>query len=133
MKRIVVIIEKSKNHYGGYAENVEGLYAAGNTPDEVKKDFLRAIELFKEANDEKYWPAILKGKYEITYKMDIPAFLATYSGIFTKSAIERLTGINRVQLTHYASGFRNPRLDKRKKIEQAIYNLADDLKQIHLI
>ncbi len=133
MEKIVVIIGKSKNHYGGYAENVEGLYAAGDTPDEVKKDFLNAIELFKEANDKKYWPAALKGDYEIEYKLDIPAFLATYSGIFTKSAIERLTGINRVQLAHYASGFRNPRSDKRRKIEQAIYTLADELKEVHLV
>ncbi len=133
MAKIIVIIEKSKNHYGGYAENVEGLYAAGNTPEEVKEDFLNAIKLYKAANDKKHWPAILKGKYEIEYKFDIPAFLAIYSGIFTKSAIERLTGISRVQLSHYTSGFRNPRPDKRRKIEQAIYTLADDLKRVHLV
>jgi predicted RNase H-like HicB family nuclease len=133
MEKIIVVIEKSKNHYGGYAENVEGLYAAGNTPEEVKKDFLIAIELFKEANDKEYWPAILNGEYEIEYKMDVPTFMAVYSDIFTKSAIERLTGINRVQLTHYTSGFRNPRSDKRQKIQQAIYTLADDLKRIHLV
>jgi predicted RNase H-like HicB family nuclease len=133
MKKIIVVIERSKNHYGGYAENVEGLYAAGNNPEEVKVDFLNAIELFKEANDRKHWPAILKGAYEIEYKMDIPTFMAAYSGILSKSAIERLTGINRVQLTHYTSGFRNPRSDKRQKIQQAIYTLADDLKRIHLV
>ena len=133
MEKIIVVIEKSKNHYGGYAENVEGLYAAGNTPDEVKKDFLNAIEFFKEANDKKNWPKILYGEYEIEYKMDIPTFMAAYSGIFTKSAIERLTGINRVQLTHYTSGFRNPRSDKRQKIQNAIYTLADDLKRTHLV
>jgi len=133
MEKIVVVIEKSKNHYGGYAENVAGLYAAGNTPEDVKKDFLNAIELFKEANDKKYWPPILKDDFEIEYKMDIPTFLSAYSRVFTKSAIERLTGINRVQLTHYSSGFRNPRPDKRRKIEQAIYTLADDLKRIHLV
>ena len=133
MEKITVVIEKSKNHYGGYAENVEGLYAAGNTPDEVKKDFLNAIEQFKEANDQKYWPAILKGQYEVEYKMDIPAFFASYSGIFTKSAIERLTGINRMQLAHYSSGFRHPRPDKRRKIEQSVYALADSLKQVQLV
>ena len=133
MEKMIVVIEKSKNHYGGYAENVEGLYAAGKTPDAVKKDFLNAIELFKEANDKKHWPSILKGDFQIEYKMDIPTFMAAYSGIFTKTAIERLTGINRVQLTHYTSGFRNPRSDKRIKIEKAINTLADDLKRIHLI
>jgi len=30
-----------------------------------------------------------------------------YKGIFTLSALERLTGINQKQLQHYASGLRN--------------------------
>ncbi|MDR2126954.1 MAG: helix-turn-helix transcriptional regulator [Prevotellaceae bacterium] len=65
--------------------------------------------------------------------MDIPTLLKTYSGIFTKSALERLTGINRVQFSHYISGFRNPRKDKKQKIEKALYALADDLKQVHIV
>ncbi|MDR1984081.1 MAG: hypothetical protein LBQ28_04590 [Prevotellaceae bacterium] len=133
MKKLIVKIEKSKNHYAAYAENAEGLYAAGNTPYEAKKDFLEAIRLLKEYNKEENIPEILKADYEIEYRMDIPTLLQTYSGIFTKSALERLTGINRVQFSHYISGFRNPRKDKKQKIEQALYSLADDLKQVHIV
>jgi predicted RNase H-like HicB family nuclease len=133
MEKIIVRIEKSKNHYGAYAENVEGLYAAGNTPAEVKNDFMETIRLFKEYNSEENIPEILKGDYEIEYLMDIPTLLKTYSGIFTKSALERLTGINRVQFSHYVSGFRKPRKDKKQKIEKALYSLADDLKQVHIV
>ena len=133
MEKITVIIGKSLNHYGAYAENVKGLYAAGNTVEETKSDFLNAIKYFKEANKEENMPEILKGDYEIEYKMDIPSLLNAYSGVFTKSALERLTGINRVQFSHYVSGFRNPKPDKRRKIEKALHDLADDLKQVRLV
>ena len=38
MEKIVMIIEKSRNHYGAYAENGDGIYAAGNTIEEVQAD-----------------------------------------------------------------------------------------------
>jgi hypothetical protein len=40
MEKLIIKIEKSKNHFGAYAVNVEGLYVAGNTPTEAKKIFL---------------------------------------------------------------------------------------------
>ena len=33
-----MIIEKSRNYYGAYAENGDGIYAAGNTIEEVQAD-----------------------------------------------------------------------------------------------
>ena len=58
------------------------------------------------------------------------AYLAAYSGIFTKFALECLTGINRVQFSHCVSGFRNPRPNKHRKIEKALHDFADDLKHV---
>jgi hypothetical protein len=131
MKKITVIIGKSKDHFGAYAENVDGLWAGGNSISEVKKEFLEAIRLTK-ANST-HVPEILKGNYEIEYKLDISALLSAYDGILTKASIERLTGINRAQLCHYASGFRRPRRDKLLLIETSLHRFADDLKQVHLV
>src|SRR4051812_37908470 len=116
MKTIKIIIEKSSDHYSAYAENVEGVYGAGNTVQEAKESALKGLELFIKHSDPKSLHAILKGKYEIDFKFDTQSFLNYYKGIFTNAALERLTGINQKQLQHYASGLKKPRPAQAKKI-----------------
>ena len=67
MKEIKVIIEKGKDQYGAYAENIEGIYGAGDTVDEAKQSIIEAIDLFKTYNSERNIPAILKEKYELIF------------------------------------------------------------------
>ena len=50
MKTIKIIIEKTKDHYSAYAENVEGVYGAGETVNEAKESILYAIKLLKKHN-----------------------------------------------------------------------------------
>lgn len=115
MKEIKIVIEKSSDSYGAYAENVSGIYGAGNTVHECKKSILDAIATVKTF-EENQIPNILKGKYTITYKFDIESFLNYYKGIFTNAALERITGINQRQIQHYSSGIKKPRREKRKKL-----------------
>lgn len=48
MEKLIINIGASKDHFGAYAENVSGIYAAGNTEAETRKDVLEAIQLLKE-------------------------------------------------------------------------------------
>lgn len=109
MKQIKIIIEKGKDQYGAYAENVEGIYGAGDTVDEAKQSIIKAIDLYKEFNIEENILRILKGEYELIWKFDTVGLLNYYKGIFTNSALERITGINQKQLQHYASGLKKLR------------------------
>lgn len=129
---IKVIIERSADQYSAYADNVEGVYGGGNTVSEAKKSILEAIDLLKKYNSEENIPAILKGEYRVIYQMDVPSVLNYYKGIFTLSALERLTGINQKQLQHYASGLRNPRQKQSRKIEEAFHRLGEELLSIEL-
>ena len=70
MKTVKVVIEKTKDMYSAYAENVEGVYGGGDTPEEAKHSILTAIELLKNYNDSKNIPALLKGEYQDIYKFD---------------------------------------------------------------
>ena len=63
-----MIIEKSRNYYGAYAENGDGIYAAGNTIEEVQADTIQAINLIKSELPKKQWPSALKGQYELVWK-----------------------------------------------------------------
>lgn len=129
---IKVIIEKSADQYSAYADNVEGVYGGGNSVNETKNSILEAIDLLKKYNSEENIPAILKGEYRVIYQMDVPSVLNYYKGIFTLSALERLTGINQKQLQHYASGLRNPRQKQSQKIEEAFHKLGNELLSIEL-
>lgn len=131
-KLVKIIIEKTKNMYSSYAENVPGIYGGGDTVEEAKKSVLDAIRLLKEHNDKKHIPAILNGKYTIVYKYDTESFLKHYKGIFTNSALERITGINQKQFQHYASGLKKPRPTQAKKIQEALHRLGSELLAVEL-
>lgn len=132
MKKIKIIIEKSTDHYNAYADNVRGIYAGGDTVEEVKQSVLESIALLKEFNDEDHIPSILKGEYEIVYKFDTESFLDYYKGIINPVTLHRLTGINQKQLQHYASGHSKPRKAQRKKIEEGLHKLGKELLAIEL-
>jgi predicted transcriptional regulator len=55
-----------------------------------------------------------------------------YKGIFTRAALERITGINQTQLGHYAAGRSKPRIMQVKKIEKALHELGEELSTISL-
>lgn len=132
MNQIKIIIEKSKDHYGAYAEDVEGVYGGGDTPEEAKQSIVEAIALLKKYNKPKHIPAILKSKYELIFKFDMESLLKYYKGIFTKAGLERITGINQRQIQHYSSGLKKPRLTQAKKIESALHKLGNELLAIEL-
>jgi predicted RNase H-like HicB family nuclease len=118
--------------FSAYAENVEGVYGGGETVEEARQSILDAIRLLKEHNKKQHVPAILQGDYELVYKFDVESFLNYYRKIFTKSGLEKLTGINKKQLQHYSSGLKKPRPAQAKKIESALHKLGSELLAIEL-
>lgn len=129
MKQIVIVIERSKDLYTAYSENVEGITGGGNTVHEAKQSILECIEILKQMDDA---PKILWKEYRLTYRFDTQSLLDYYKGIFTKSALERITGINQKQLQHYASGLKKPRRTQVKKIEHALHELGSELMAVQL-
>ena len=132
METLKIIIEKSSDFYDAYADNCDGIYGAGNTVEEAKENVMEGLNLFIKYNKEKL-PEILQGQYNIEYYYDVPSFLKHYSTIFTKSALQRMTGINQTQLTHYVSGFRKPSKKTIYKLDTAIDSLSKELSQVHFV
>ena len=98
------IIECTEDNYCAYVKEVDGVVATGATITEIKEKLTEALEDLIEACEEMGHevPDVLKGGYTIEFKMDVKSLLSVYYGIFTKSALERLTGINQKQHAHYA-------------------------------
>ena len=127
MKTINVIIERaSDGTYGAYAENVPGIYGAGDDVKEVKQSILDGIETTKEIGNFPY------KEYEIKYKFDTESLLQYYKGILGNTAFEKITGIKQKLIHHYATGLKKPREVQRKKIEEGLHALGRELLSIEL-
>ncbi|KAA0993618.1 type II toxin-antitoxin system HicB family antitoxin [Dyadobacter aurulentus] len=131
MKRIKVVVERSKDFFWAYGENVGKISGGGETIEEVKKSILECIEIVKGFDDRNI-PAALKGEYEIEWKLDVGSFLKYYKGIFSQTGIAKITGINEKLLNHYASGLKKPRPSQAKKIEAALHKLGSELLAVKL-
>ena len=134
MRTLHAVIEKAEHNYGAYVEEIDGVGGIGKTLDKVKKDLEEGLIVLKEACIEDGYPVPeeLQGEYEIVFRLDTQSFLQMYCKIFTKSALERLTGINQKQLWPYAKGLSKPRPAQGKKIEAALHQLGEELISIEL-
>ena len=128
------IIETTPDNYSAYFENFDGVVATGSTISEIKRRLTEGIEVLIETCKEMGYeiPDEVKDGYTIEFKMDVKSLLSVYYGIFTKSGLERLTGINQKQLWHYANGITKPRKKQKEKIESALHRLGSELLAIHL-
>ena len=128
------VIEKTENNYGAYVEELTGVGGIGDTLDEVKESLKEGLIALKEACIEygNPVPEELQGEYKIVFRMDTKSFLQMYCKVFTKSALERMTGINQKQLWHYANGLTKPRPAQVKKIETALHRLGEELISLEL-
>ncbi|HEY4337702.1 MAG TPA: hypothetical protein VGM89_17435, partial [Puia sp.] len=109
MNYVKITVERTKDMYTAFSENVPGIYGAGDSIEEAKDSINKAILLLKKHNKKSNIPDILKGSFALVYKYDAESFLKYYKGIFTNAALERITGINQKQFQHYASGLKKPR------------------------
>ena len=132
METIKIIIEKSADYYDAYAENCEGIYGAGSTPEDAKQNVLEGLKLFVESRPKEDLPAILQKEYNVEFQFDMQSFLKYYERIFNKSALERITGVNQKLLHHYSSGLKKPRVTQRKKIEASLHRLGSELMAVTL-
>lgn len=132
MERIIMNISASKDMFGAFSENCEGIYAAGDTIEATKADTYEAIRLIKKNLPEDRWPEQIKGEFEIEWKFDVPSFLEYYGGIMSLAGMERLTGINQKQLSNYLNHRAVPRRKQADRIINGMHQFARELLSITL-
>jgi predicted RNase H-like HicB family nuclease len=135
MNTLKATIESSEKNYSAYIENLDGVVATGATIAEIKENLMSAIAEFKESCKElgcELPDELKENDYQIEFKMDVKSLLNIYTGIFTKSGLERITGINQKQLWHYANGISTPRKAQVEKIESALHRLGTELLSVSL-
>jgi predicted RNase H-like HicB family nuclease len=132
VKEVIVRIGKTENNFAACVEGLDGFVCTAGTFSELKKEIAEGIEFHLEGlkDDGDPIPEVFNGHYTLVYKWDVESLLEYYKGIFTRAALERITGINQTQLGHYAAGRSKPRLNQVKKIEKALHDLGEELSSV---
>jgi predicted RNase H-like HicB family nuclease len=135
MEKVTVTVGLTEKNYCACLVIGDGVVVATEkTFDNLKKEMQSAVEFHLEGmrEDEDYIPNVFLNEFQLVYQFDSESLLSHYKGIITNAALERLTGINRRQLTHYASGLRKPRPEQRQRIKKALHKLGNELLEVEL-
>jgi predicted RNase H-like HicB family nuclease len=119
-------------HFGENAKGLTfGLLGQGNTVQEAIDDFYTSRDEMKElyAEEGKNFPDDL----EFVFQYDMASFLAYYSNILSLSGLQRITGVNQGQLSHYVTGHRKPSPKTVEKIEKSLHAFAKEISQVHFV
>lgn len=108
----------------------DSLLGQGKSVKEAIRDFYESRDELKNHYNElnREFPDI-----EFHFKYDMASFLEYYSGVLTLAGLERLTGINQGQLSHYVTGHRKPSAKTVLKIEQSIHSFSKELSQVNFV
>ncbi len=136
MKKVDAIIGRVKT--GTYVYSVVmdeldvpfGINGTGRTVEEAKRDFLDAYDdlcKFMDERGERY------EELEFVYSYDIPSFLEYFAYALSLAGLERITGINQRQLSHYINGTSRPGRKTIEKFQRSIISFADDLRSVKFV
>jgi len=132
-KRVIVNVSWDEN-YCACSDILPGCVAAHETLEGVKRYMRTAVEWHLEAMRTKGEdiPEEFQEEYQLYFRLNVPALMQKYKGVITHSGLERLTGINKRQLQHYAMGLHKPLPLQRKKIERALHTFGRELQEVEL-
>ena len=134
MRKVSAIIEMaSDGMYSIYMDADEMDYlvtATGASSKEAIDDFNQGYEEIKASykRDGKPFEEV-----EFDFKYDMASFLSYYTQAFSLAGLSRITGINKSQLSHYATGYRKPSRATVDKIQESVHAFAKELSQVKFV
>lgn len=133
MKIIAVIERGGDGTFGVYiaSEGVPfGVVGDGKTVAEAVADFKNSINEMRQYYTEegKAFPEL-----EIEFKYDAASFLQQYAYAFTLAGLERITGVNQRQLSHYINGVRKPSKATIEKIESRLHQFGNEISAVRFV
>ncbi|MDP3432887.1 MAG: helix-turn-helix transcriptional regulator [Bacteroidota bacterium] len=107
-----------------------GIHGVGNSAKEAVDDFILSYEEMKELYIQK-GKEFAEAKFNYVY--DTASFLAYYSKVLSLAGLQRITGVNQGQLSHYVTGHRKPSPKTVAKIEKSLHAFAKEISQVHFV
>ena len=125
MKKIEIIVEKTKTGFSAYAEGYP-VGTTGKTLEALKVNILEALNLFFEDAGK----TVNEQQLKIT--LDLPQFFEFYRVINAKALSERI-GMNQSLLAQYVKGIKKPSAVQTTRILQGIQKLGKELQEIRFL
>jgi len=135
MNKVKAFIERGNDgSYGVYPDLEDntlnyGIFGEGDTADEAIVDFYSAYNTMKEFHKEK-GKYFVEAEFEILY--DTASFLNYYQKKLSLAGLEKITGINQRQLSHYVNGINKPSKRTVSKINTSLHSFAKELSEVQL-
>jgi hypothetical protein len=133
MKLKVIIERGNDGSYGAYIGSDSapfGIIGDGKSAMEAKTDFINSYEEMKSYYAETNKEFV---ECEFEFQFDVASFLAYYSNVLSLAGLERLTGVNQGQLSHYVTGRRKPSKRTIERIEKKLHDFGKELNQVEFI
>ena len=129
MDKTIVIIER--NNDGSFTaipqhKHKIGFIGMGTTVAETIDDLKNS---YQEARQLR--PTLQEMEFE--YQFDTASFLQYVNGKLNFADLQTITGINRHQLSHYATGKSRPTAKTIERIQEGILRFSHELSQIRLV
>lgn len=136
MRKVSITTSMGKDgFYTVYCSDHPSIIGGGNTLSEAIAELQETLRLIKA--DGKggafVYPDWLDDEYEFEVHWNIRDLMEYYAGIFTPTALGRLSGIHPKQVWSYMSGRTKPRRAQLEKIEAALHHLGQELTHMSII
>lgn len=111
-------------------ENTGTVLVTAKTLEKLKQVFEESLQLHIDgciADGDNIPEYLANGEYEPEFILDTTAILHDAEEYTTLAAISRASGINQKQLSHYASGLKQPRPNQIDRIKAGIHSIGSQL------
>lgn len=133
MEKIIVNVSWcNKNFAASFGDNVPGAVVfTAATFDELQREARETLNfhvhgMLSDGDEVPEW--LIDGDYELVFVYaDTAALLRSSERFASMAAISRATGINQRQLSHYATGLKQPRPKQRQRIVEGLHKIGREL------
>jgi predicted RNase H-like HicB family nuclease len=125
MKKIVIIVERTKTGYSTYAVKYPA-YTVGSSLEELRTNIVEALNLYFEDKGK------IIDENDLKITLDLPQFFEFYKVINAKALSERI-GINQSLLAQYIKGNKKPSATQTQRILKGVQQVGKELAAIQFL
>lgn len=133
--KLTIIIEKSGDELWGRIENVPDYLpvTAGKSVEEIEVNLRDLLEDYIENEGKAFdeWKLVKVSDIEFDHVYDLSAFFEVFDDVKV-GGIARRAGINPSLVRHYVAGTKYPSPQQAKRLEDAIHELGERLREVAL-
>lgn len=133
--KLTIIIEKADNVLFGRIESIPDYLAVteGENLQQIEHNMydLLADYIENEGQEHKAWKNVKADEIVLDYAYDLTAFFDLFNDVKIGAIAER-AGLNPSLVRHYVAGTKFPSAQQAKKLEEAIHQLGNQLREVVL-